>query len=93
MIPVVIKLSNENLVKTVQDIGSKYLVFKGEYFHDIINVHVVMTKHTTIDIFGRLPYCNTIKVPFSYQEWRDKTIKQLVDFINQFISSINIFYK
>ena len=93
MIPKNIKLTRENLARTIEDIGSEYIIFKGEYFNDIINVHVVMKKQTAIDIFGRTPYCSTIKIPFSYEEWGHKTLKQLVDFTNQFISSINLFYK
>lgn len=87
------ELNSETLKMGVGDFETNYIIFEGNDYYGRVVAHAVFSENTVVDLIYRNRDYVTIKTPFSFDEWKTKTLKQLVDFVAQFTSPINTFYK
>lgn len=91
--PVLVELNSETLKMNVGDFKTNYIIFEGRDYYGTVVAHAVFKENTAIDLIYRNRDYVTTRIPFSYDEWKTKTLKQLVDFVVQFSSHPNTFYK
>lgn len=91
--PKFVELNSETLKMGVGDFETNYIIFEGRDYYGRVVAHVVFSENTVVDLIYRNRDYVTIKIPFSHDEWKTKTLKQLADFVRQFASQPNTFYK
>lgn len=91
--PQLVELNSETLKMKVGDFGTEYIIFEGRDYYGRVCAHVVFSDETLMDLIYRNRDYRTVRLPFSHEEWQNKTLKQLVDFASQLSSSPHTFYK
>ena len=91
--PKFVELNSETLKMKVGDFETNYIIFEGRDYYGRVVAHIVFSENTVVDLIYRNRDYVTTRIPFSHNEWKTKTLKQLVDFVAQFTSHTNTFYK